>query len=179
MKITVFAGAAAGSNENFIKGASALGRWIADKKHTLVYGDGKVGLMGALSDAVLQNGGEVIGIIPQFMVDNGWQREDVTEMIITDSMSTRKDKMVEIGDAFIALPGGAGTLEEIADVVSWSRLGELGKPCILYNIDGFYDELAAFYDKMVANDFLAAEDMKDVLVSDDLAEIERFIAERM
>ena len=115
MNITVFAGAAEGKKPEYMEAAAALGKWIGENGHTLVYGDGKVGMMGEVARATLAAGGKVTGIIPQFMIDNGWENTDVTEMIVTETMSERKQKMAELGDVFVALPGGVGTLEEAAE----------------------------------------------------------------
>ena len=114
MKITVFCGANNGGNEAYKENAIELGKWIADNNHTLVYGGGKVGLMGVIADTVLENNSEVIGIMPQFLVDREISHTGITEFIIVDDMSIRKDKLVDLGDVFVALPGGPGTLEEIS-----------------------------------------------------------------
>ena len=175
MNITVFAGAEPGNNPVYMKSAEALGVWMAENAHTLVYGAGKEGMMGMISDTILQSGGKVIGIIPKFMVDLGWQREDVTELIITENMSRRKDGLVEKADAFIALPGGAGTLEEVADVISWIRLGTVKKKCVLFNTDGFFDGLMAVYKRMMKEGFLEESGLDNILFSCDFDEIGDFL----
>lgn len=118
MKITVFCGANNGRNEAYKENAKELGKWIADNNHTLVYGGGKVGLMDIIADTVLENNSEVIGIMPQFLVDREISHTGITEFIIVDDMSIRKEKLVNLGDVFVALPGGPGTLEEISQVIS-------------------------------------------------------------
>ena len=175
MKITVFCGANNGKSELYIKNATELGEWIADNNHTLVYGGGKIGLMGVIADTVLENRGEVIGIMPQFLVDREISHTGITEFIIVDDMSDRKTKLVDFGDVFIALPGGPGTLEEISQVISWVRVGKKDAPCILMNVDGYYDFLERYFDKMVEEGFLTKEDRKKTLFTDNIEEMERFI----
>ena len=175
MKITVFCGANNGKSELYIKNATELGEWIADNNHTLVYGGGKIGLMGVIADTVLENRGEVIGIMPQFLVDREISHTGITEFIIVDDMSARKAKLVDLGDVFIALPGGPGTLEEISQAISWVRVGKKDAPCILMNVDGYYNFLEQYFDKMVAEGFLTIEDRKNTLFTDNIEEMERFI----
>ena len=141
MRITVFCGANNGKSELYKENAIELGKWIANKNHTLVYGGGKIGLMGVIADTVLENSGEVIGIMPQFLVDREISHKGITEFVIVDDMSERKTQLVDLGDAFIALPGGPGTLEEISQVISWVRVGKKDAPCILMNVNGYYDFL--------------------------------------
>ena len=175
MRITVFCGANNGKSESYIKNATELGEWIADNNHTLVYGGGKIGLMGVIADTVLENRGEVIGIMPQFLVDREISHTGITEFIIVDDMSVRKAKLIDLGDVFIALPGGPGTLEEISQVISWVRVGKKDAPCILMNVDGYYDFLEQYFDKMVEEGFLTIEDRKNTLFTDNIEEMERFI----
>lgn len=175
MKITVFCGANNGKSELYKENAIELGKWIANKNHTLVYGGGKIGLMGVIADTVLENNGEVIGIMPQFLVDREISHTGITEFIIVDDMSVRKEKLVNLGDVFVALPGGPGTLEEISQVISWVRVGKKDAPCILMNVNGYYDFLEQYFDKMVAEGFLTIEDRKNTLFTDNIEEMERFI----
>lgn len=175
MRITVFCGANNGKSELYIKNATELGEWIADNNHTLVYGGGKIGLMGVIADTVLENRGEVIGIMPQFLVDREISHTGITEFIIVDDMSVRKDKLVDLGDIFVALPGGPGTLEEISQVISWVRVGKKDAPCILMNVDGYYDFLEQYFDKMVEEGFLTKGDREKTLFTDNIEEMERFI----
>lgn len=179
MNITVFAGSAPGSRPEYIEAAKTLGKWIGENGHTLIYGDGKAGMMGAVANAALQAGGKVIGIIPEFMIERGWENRNVSEMIVTKDMSERKLKMAEMSDAFIALPGGYGTLEEIADVISWVRIGLYDAPCILYNTLGIYDKLRELYAKMDEAEFLGEEKADFILYSDDMKEIEEFIKKKV
>ena len=175
MKITVFCGANNGRNEAYKENAMELGKWIATNNHTLVYGGGKVGLMGIIADTVLEKNSEVIGIMPQFLVDREISHTGITEFIIVDDMSERKTKLVDLGDVFIALPGGPGTLEEISQVLSWVRVGKKDAPCILMNINGFYDFLEQYFDKMVEEGFLTKEDRARTLFAKSVSEMEEFI----
>ncbi len=175
MNIVVFGGAMAGGSPEYVKGAEELGKWIAESGHTLIYGAGKEGMMGSVSEAALSAGGRVIGIIPQFMVDKGWYNEHVTESIITDDMSDRKNKMYEMGDIFVALPGGAGTLDEIAEAVMWLSLETLNRPVILYNINGFYNNLFGIYETMVRDDFLIPEAMEYIYLVDGVKAMDEII----
>lgn len=175
MRITVFCGANNGKSELYKENAIELGKWIANKNHTLVYGGGKIGLMGVIADTVLENSGEVIGIMPQFLVDREISHKGITEFVIVDDMSERKTQLVDLGDAFIALPGGPGTLEEISQVISWVRVGKKYAPCILMNVNGYYDFLEQYFDKMVEDGFLTKEDRKRTLFTDSIDEMEEFI----
>ena len=175
MRITVFCGANNGKSELYKANAIELGKWIANKNHTLVYGGGKIGLMGVIADTVLENSGEVIGIMPQFLVDREISHNDINELIVVDDMSVRKTKLVDLGDVFIALPGGPGTLEEISQVISWVRVDKKDAPCILMNINGYYDFLEQYFDKMVEDGFLTKEDRKRTLFTDSIDEMEEFI----
>ena len=175
MKITVFCGANNGRNEAYKENAIELGKWIADNNYTLVYGGGRVGLMGIIADTVLENNSEVIGIMPQFLVDREISHTGITEFIIVDDMSVRKDKLVDLGDVFVALPGGPGTLEEISQVISLVRVGKKDAPCILMNVDGYYDFLEQYFDKMVEEGFLTIDDREKTLFTDSIAEMQEFI----
>ena len=176
MRITIFCGANNGKSELYKENAIELGKWIANKNHTLVYGGGKIGLMGVIADTVLENSGEVIGIMPQFLVDREISHTGITEFVIVDDMSERKTQLVDLGDAFIALPGGPGTLEEISQVISWVRVVKQDAPCILMNVNGYYDFLEQYFDKMVEEGFLTNEDRKRTLFTANLEEMEEFIA---
>ena len=176
MRITVFCGANNGKSELYEENAIELGKWIANKNHTLVvYGGGKIGLMGVIADTVLENNGEVIGIMPQFLVDREISHDSISEMIVVDEMSERKTQLVDLGDVFIALPGGPGTLEEISQVISWVRVGKKDAPCILMNVNGYYDFLEQYFDKMVEEGFLTNEDRQRTLFTASIKEIEEFI----
>ncbi len=134
--------------------AVALGHLLADQGLELVYGGGSVGLMGLVADAVLERGGEVTGIIPLVLMPTEVAHRGVTRLLDVDSMHSRKAKMIELSDAFIALPGGFGTLEELAEVLTWAQLGIHAKPIGLLNVGGFYDGLLAFFDRAIADGVL-------------------------
>ena len=141
MNITVYLGATPGSDPVLEPAVRELGTWIGANGHNLVYGGSKCGLMGMLAESVLASGGKVFGVEPQFFVDAGFVYDAITKLYVTQDMSERKAKMIELGDAFIAFPGGTGTLEEIAEIMSKVALRHLDAPCILYNLNGYYDGL--------------------------------------
>lgn len=153
MNITVYCGSNPGDNPRFTEAAHALGTWIAQNGHTLVYGGSSVGLMGTVSRAALEGGASVIGVEPAFFIEAGVAQHDLTELIVCETMGERKAKMIELGDVFVALPGGVGTLEEITEIFTRVRLDMGPHECFLLNIDGFYDPLAAFLASMVDRRF--------------------------
>ncbi|MDO4169048.1 MAG: TIGR00730 family Rossman fold protein [Lachnospiraceae bacterium] len=177
LNITVYCGASAGNNPAYRQAAIDLGAWIAKHQHTLIYGAGSVGMMGAVADTVLERQGDIIGVIPEFMVEREWAHPSLKYTIKTKTMSERRDKMIELGDAFIALPGGIGTLDEISEVICLSGLGQNPKPCILFDVNGYYEPLKIVFDRMVEEGFLGQAERKSILFSDNLEEIERFIFE--
>ena len=149
MNITVYCGSNFGDNPHFEEAARNLGAWIARAGHTLVYGGSSVGLMGAVSRAAIEGGTPVIGVEPAFFIEAGVAQHDLTELFVCDTMGERKAKMIELGDAFVALPGGVGTLEEISEIFTRVRLDMGPHECFLLNIDGFYDPLRLFLESMV------------------------------
>lgn len=153
MNITVYCGSNPGDDPRFIEEARALGAWIAREGHTLVYGGSSVGLMGAVSRAALEGGAPVIGVEPAFFIEAGVAQHDLTELIVCKTMGERKAKMIELGDVFVALPGGVGTLEEISEIITRVRLDLGPHECFLLNIDGFYDPLDGFLASMVDRRF--------------------------
>lgn len=175
MKITVYCGASLGNDDIYIDNAKQLAKWIVQNEHILVYGGGKAGLMGILADSVLALGGEVIGIIPHFLSNRELAHEGLTELIKVETMSERKDKMIELGDAYLALPGGPGTLEEISEVISGSRIGVHKNPCILFSQNDFYVNLKNTYQSMVDNGFLLQEEFEKVLFTNDIRTLNNFI----
>ena len=159
--VAVFCASATGTNPLFRVAAEALGRALAQRDLGLIYGGAAVGLMGAVADAALAAGGRVVGVMPQFFIDNAQPGAEVahptlTELHLTNSMHTRKALMAERADAFLILPGGFGTLEELFEVVTWQVLRIHAKPIILINIDGFYDPLLAFLDHCVTQGVISA-----------------------
>ena len=157
MNITVYLGANEGNDPCLRKAVEELGAWIGNSGNALVYGGSKGGLMGALADSVLKAGGDVTGVEPNFFIENEFQHDGLTKLIVTKDMSERKNKMIELGEAFIAFPGGTGTLEEIAEVMSKVSLKHLEAPCILYNLNGYYRALQALLEQMLAMDEGAAQ----------------------
>ena len=149
MNITVYLGANAGNDPALAQATAELGRWIGESGNTLVYGGSESGLMGVLAKSVLGAGGKAIGVEPQFFIDEGYEFDGLTELIVTRDMSERKAKMIELGEAFIALPGGTGTLEEITEVMSKVSLRHLSAPCILYDLNGYYEPLRALLRGMI------------------------------
>ena len=157
MNITVYLGSAEGKDPKYLREVIRLGTWIGKCGHRLIYGGSRVGLMGELAEAVLQSGGEVIGVEPSFFVESCLQHDGIHELIVTDTMAERKAEMIARGDAYIAFPGGTGTLEEISEVMSQVRLGHNDKPCIIMNLDGYYEPLRNMLDLMVREGFLDEE----------------------
>lgn len=176
MKITVYCGASLGNNPTHQRATEQLADWLVENQHTLVYGGGRAGLMGLLADRVLEQGGEVIGIMPTFLQDRELAHTGLTQMITVESMTERKTKLIELGDAYIALAGGPGTLEEIIEVISWARIGQNNNPCILFDSDDYYQPLHAMFSQMVSQGFLTQADFDKTLFSKDLVEISHFIA---
>jgi uncharacterized protein (TIGR00730 family) len=156
MNICVYCGSRAGTRASYADSARTLGRLLAERGHGLVYGGGDVGLMGIVADAVLAAGGPVVGVIPQALVQREVGHQHLTEQHVVPDMHTRKRLMAERADAFIALPGGIGTLEELYEVWTWRQLGYHDKPVGLLNVDGYYDDLLRFMDRCVSEGFLDA-----------------------
>ncbi len=157
MRVCVFCGSNAGRRPEYRDAAVTLGRLLAREGIGVVYGGASVGLMGALADAALAAGGEVIGVLPRALMDREVGHSGLSDLRVVGSMHARKALMAELSDAFIALPGGAGTLEEIFEVWTWAQLGDHQKPCGLLNVAGFYDGLAGFLDHAAAEGFMRAE----------------------
>ena len=175
MNITVYLGANEGNDPFLKETVRELGAWIGTNGNTLVYGGSKSGLMGELAESVLQAGGKVIGVEPQFFIDAGFVYDEITELITTKDMSERKAKMIELGEAFIAFPGGTGTLEEITEVMSKVSLKHLDAPCILYNLKGYYDSLKQLLEHMIEMDLSSAEKQEGIYFAEDLEEIQRIL----
>ena len=172
MNITVYLGAREGNHPRYREATVEVGRWIAENGHTLIYGGSEIGLMGVLANTVMEGGGTVIGVEPQFFIDDGLLHTGITKTIPVQTMSERRDKMMELGDGFIALPGGAGTLDEISEVIVLASLGRHGKPCVLYNKGGYYDKLAEFYDQMTEEGFLPERSRRKIIFAENIDEID-------
>ncbi|ALG66903.1 TIGR00730 family Rossman fold protein [Beggiatoa leptomitoformis] len=164
--ISVFTGANKGSHPNYSHAAQTLGKALVKRDITLVYGGGNIGLMGVLADAVLAEGGNVIGVIPEFLVAKEVAHQGLTELIIVNSMHERKAKMMELSDGFIAMPGGWGTLDELFEILTWSQLGLHNSPCGLLNIAGYFGYLLEFLEHAVAQGFLRSEHLESLLVEE-------------
>lgn len=162
MHITVYLGASRGNDPALERAVRELGRWIGTSGNALVYGGSKTGLMGCLARSVLEAGGQVTGVEPQFFMDAGYQYDGLTRLIVTEDMARRKAKMIELGDAFIAFSGGTGTLEEVSEVMSRLSLGHLSAPCIFYNLNGYYDDVQRLLTRMISAGFSFPEKQKDV-----------------
>ena len=166
-RICVYAGSAWGTSPEYAAVAAACGRACAHRGITIVYGGGSVGLMGALADSALSAGGEVIGVIPRAMIAEGRAHRGLTDLIAVETMHERKHRMSQLADAFVALPGGIGTLEEIMEVFTWLQLGLHLKPVGLLNACGFYDLLLRFLAHMHDEQFLTSEHHSMLTVSTD------------
>jgi len=163
----VFSGSSPGARPEYRAAATALGRDLAGRGLRVVYGGGGVGLMAAVADAALAAGGEVIGVIPQHLVDREVAHGGLSDLRVTGSMHERKAAMAGLSDGFVALPGGFGTLEEFAEVLTWSQLGLQAKPCGLLDVAGYYRALLAFFDHAVTERFVRAEHRAMVLADTD------------
>ena len=175
MNITVYLGANEGKDPSLKTAVRELGTWIGESDSRLIYGGSKSGLMGELAESVLQAGGEVIGVEPQFFIDMEYQYDEITELIVTKDMTERKMKMIELGDVFIAFPGGTGTLEEIAEVMSKVSLKHLTAPCILYNLNDYYDGLQTLLRHMTEMGLSSPERQEGIYFAKDLSEIREII----
>ena len=169
--ICVYCGSGPGSNPRFIEAAIALGRILAESRIRLVYGGGSIGLMGALATSVLDHGGTVTGIIPDFLTSRENALTRVQELVVTPDMHERKRLMFERSDAFVALPGGVGTLEELVEQLTWKQLGRHTKPILLANVDGFWEPLLALLAHMRATQFIRPTLAVDVLKAERVEDI--------
>ncbi|WP_019133493.1 TIGR00730 family Rossman fold protein [Kallipyga massiliensis] len=175
MNITVYLGANEGNDPRLRKAVEELGTWIGNSGNALIYGGSKSGLMGAIADSVLQAGGEVIGVEPNFFIESELQHEGLTKLIVTKDMTERKNLMIALGEAFIAFPGGTGTLEEIAEVMSKVSLKQLDAPCILYNLNGYYDDLKALLNHMIEKGLSSKERQEGIYFAENLDEIKQIL----
>ncbi len=155
--VCVFCASSTQIDKEYLSCAYDLGKIFALHGIVTVYGGGSIGSMGALADSVLQNGGKIIGVIPKFMMELEWGNSTISELIVVDTMADRKKKLIDNVDAIVALPGGTGTLEELAEVISLKKLGQFNKPIIIINTKGFYNYLLQFIDNMVRENFIRNE----------------------
>ena len=170
-RVCVYAGSNPGSHPAYAEAARAMATTLAERGIGLVYGGGRVGLMGVLADTILEAGGEAIGVMPQALIDREIGHRGLTELRVVDSMHERKAQMARLSDAFVAVPGGIGTLEELIEVYTWSQLGIHHKPCGVLNVRGYYDHLAAFLDHAVGDGFLRPQHRAVLSVASDPAEL--------
>ncbi|MDO4938414.1 MAG: TIGR00730 family Rossman fold protein [Lachnospiraceae bacterium] len=176
MNIVVYLGANEGNDPEFTQRICELGKWIGESGHTLVYGGSKSGLMGHVAESTLDAGGKVIGVEPQMFIDAGYLYDRIDELIITEDITKRKSKMIELGDAFIAFPGGTGTLDEISEIMGMVVLKQTTAPCIIYNIGGYYDGIKSLLDNMVRKNLANPEKLKGIIFAENLEEIKEVIA---
>ncbi|MBX7044961.1 MAG: TIGR00730 family Rossman fold protein [Ignavibacteria bacterium] len=164
--ICVFCGSSMGSNPEFKQLALSLGKYFAENDIMLIYGGGNVGLMGALSHSVMNHGGKVTGVIPNFMVEKELADYSITKLHRVDSMHERKKLMSDLADGFIAIPGGIGTLDELFEIFTWRQLGLHSKPIGLLNYNGYYDSMINFLRNITANGFMKQEILDYLIVKD-------------
>jgi uncharacterized protein (TIGR00730 family) len=169
--VCVFCGSSRGIDRAYTEAARSLGRTLAEANVRLIFGGGHVGLMGVLSNAALEAGGEVIGVIPGFLVERELAHSGLNDLRIVGSMHERKALMSELSDGFITLPGGTGTLEEFFEILTWAQLGEHEKPCGLLNVAGYYDPLLAVFDHMLDKGFLSQSNRALLLVESEPAKL--------
>src|SRR5215467_644032 len=166
-RLCVFCGSSNGFQPVYAEAARTLGKIMADRHIGLVYGGGNVGLMGTIADAVLEAGGEVIGVIPEALVGRELAHRTVTELIVVRSMHDRKAKMASLSDAFVAMPGGYGTFEEFCEIITWAQLGLHRKPCAILNVDHYYEPLLTLFDHAVKEGFLKLSNRRLVIEETD------------
>lgn len=175
MDIAVYLGSSASKDASIIEATKHLGTWIGHHGHTLVYGGGQTGLMGVVADSVLEANGKVFGVIPEFLVAKEIIHNNLTELHIVKTMPERKTMMIEHADAFVAVPGGVGTLEEISEVMSLLRLDRIQAPCIFYNPDHFYDPMKQLLENMANQGFFEQEFLDEVLFCETIEEVEEIL----
>ena len=172
MNITVFLGSSSGTKE-LREEAARLGAWIAQKKHHLIYGGSSTGLMGILARSAMEGGAAVTGVEIAFLTQQRQSQCSLTELIVSETMSERKKLMLERGDIFLAFPGGTGTLEEIAEAISHTRLGLQKGICVFYNLNGYYDPMAAMLDKMTGYGLLDADGRESIRFVSSIEELDK------
>jgi uncharacterized protein (TIGR00730 family) len=169
--VCVFCGSSVGNDETFAVAAKELGRLLAANNCTLVYGGGKVGLMGVVADEVLRNGGKAIGIIPHFLYQREVGHDGLTQLEIVDSMHVRKKRMADLADAFIAMPGGWGTLDELAEILTWRQLGLVKSPVGMLNTALFFNPLIEQLRQMTSKGFVSEANSKTLIIAEEPAEL--------
>lgn len=177
MKIAVFCGSSSGNNIKYTNATKELGKFFVENNIEVVYGGGNVGLMGVIADSVMENGGKVYGVIPEKLQEKELAHKGITELHIVSNMHERKAMMADMADAFVVLPGGAGTLEEIFEVWTWAQLGFHNKPCAFLNVNGFYDKLFEMIEGMCDAKFLKQEYLDMLIQTDKQEELLKAIKE--
>jgi len=165
-RVCVYCGSGVGGHDEYADAARALGRALVERGVGLVFGGGRIGMMGVLAETVLQGGGEAIGVIPKDLMDKGLGLTTVTSLRVVETMHARKAMMADLADAFIAMPGGFGTAEEFFEALTWAQLGLHTKPCGLLNVKGYFDHLIRFIDHAVEQQFIDAAHRALLLVDD-------------
>jgi len=176
--LCIFCGSSSGLKAEYAAAAAAMGTLLGQRGIRLVYGGGNVGMMGVLADAALAAGGEVVGVIPQMLVDKELAHRHVTDLRIVGSMHERKMLMAELSDAFVALPGGLGTYEELCEVLTWAQLHIHHKPCGCLNVLGYFDPLARLLDHAVAEGFLRSEQRRLLVMANDPGDLLALLTEQ-
>ncbi|MFT6881694.1 MAG: hypothetical protein ACJAVY_000484 [Marinoscillum sp.] len=169
--VAVFCGSSKGNNPLYSEVAEQIGKVLAKRQIGVVYGGGNIGLMGVVADAAMANGGKVIGVIPRKLMELEVGHQNITELHVVESMHERKAMMAALSDAFIALPGGIGTIEEIVEVYTWQQIGYHEKPCIIFNMNGYYDPFLSFLNHSVEEGFLSKSQHDRLLVVNDVDEL--------
>jgi len=175
MNIAVYLGSTMGNSDVYRSITEDIGSWIGKNGHRLIYGGSKTGLMGVLADACLGAGGYVIGVEPKMFIETELQHDGISELIITEDTIERKRKMLELSDAFIAMPGGTGTLDEMTETVELMKLSGTPKPCIYFNHDGYYEEIRTLMQRMMDCDFLDPDAVRSVHFAGSVEEIEKIL----
>ena len=174
-RIALFFGSRTGNNEIYKKKTLEFSNWILENKYPIVYGGSSIGLMGILADNIIKHNGDIIGVMPKQLADKELSHKGVKNFYITKDMHERKKKIFDLADAFVALPGGAGTMDEIVEMITWSQIGIHNKPCAFYKINSYYDTLKSFLDHMTEEGFMFKEERDKILITDSLKEIKNHI----
>ncbi|MDH3492572.1 MAG: TIGR00730 family Rossman fold protein [Acidobacteriota bacterium] len=169
--VCVFCGSNPGTEPEFLEAATETGKFLAENRIGLVFGGGRVGLMGRVADTVMAAGGKVIGVIPRDLAEKEVAHQNLTELHVVESMHKRKALMAKLSDGFVAMPGGFGTFEEICEVITWTQLGFQQKPCGILNTNGYYKNLIALFDNATEKGFIRSEHRRLVLVSDKIDDL--------
>jgi cytokinin riboside 5'-monophosphate phosphoribohydrolase len=174
MNICVYCGSSPGNNQFILDSARTFGRLLAENGHQLIYGGSSLGVMGTIADSVMVNGGDVIGVIPENLFRKEVAHQGITRLITVKDMHQRKSHMAELADAFIAFPGGFGTMEELFEIITWNQIGILLKPVTLMNIDGYYNPLIQMLDRGVETGFIKTDNRNIVNVAETLEQCLEF-----